>query len=51
VYVHVFSFLLERPHPPSAGTTKSQRRVGTRKRQKKKTRTSDREITYGIPRN
>ena len=24
--------LLERPHPPSAGTTKSQRRVGTRKR-------------------
>jgi hypothetical protein len=28
------------------GTTKSQRRVGTRKRP-----TSDREITYGIPRN
>ena len=27
---------LERPHPPSAGTTKSQRRVGTRKRPKKK---------------
>ena len=25
---HIF----ERPHPPSAGTTKSQRRVGTRKR-------------------
>jgi len=25
-------FLLERPHPQSAGTTKSQRRVGTRKR-------------------
>jgi hypothetical protein len=28
-------FLLERPHPPSAGTIKSQRRVGTRKRPKK----------------
>jgi hypothetical protein len=28
--------LLERPHPPSAGTTKSQRRVGTRKRPKTK---------------
>ena len=42
----------ERPHPPSAGTTKSQRRVGTHKRPPpKKTRTSDREITYGIPRN
>ncbi len=27
--------LLECPHPPSAGTTKLQRRVGTRKRQKK----------------
>ena len=27
---------IERPHPQSAGTTKSQRRVGTRKRPKKK---------------
>ncbi len=25
-------FLIERPHPQSTGTTKSQRRVGTRKR-------------------
>ena len=31
-----FPNLLERPHPQSAGTTKSQRRVGTRKRPKKK---------------
>jgi len=29
------SNLLECPHPQSAGTTKSQRRVGTRKRPKK----------------
>jgi hypothetical protein len=29
------STLIERPHPQSAGTTKSQRRVGTHKRQKK----------------
>jgi hypothetical protein len=28
--------LIERPHPQSAGTTKWQRRVGTRKRPKKK---------------
>ena len=28
---------LERPHPQSAGTTKSQRRVGTRGRPQKKT--------------
>ncbi len=32
-------FWLERPHPQSAGTTKSQRRVGTRKRPKKKNHT------------
>ena len=32
----IISILLERPHPPSAGTNKSQRRVGTRKRPKKK---------------
>ena len=31
-----FRCSLERPHPPSAGTTKSQRWVGTRKRPKKK---------------
>ena len=43
--------LLERPHPPSAGTAKSQRRVGTRKRPPKKTRTSDREITCVLGRN
>jgi len=36
---------LERPHPQSAGTTKSQRWGGTRKRPKK-TITSDREVTY-----
>jgi len=29
---HHAALLLERPHPQSAGTTKSQRRVGTRKR-------------------
>jgi hypothetical protein len=43
--------LIERPHPQSAGTTKSQRRVETRKRPKKKTRTSDREITCVLERN
>jgi hypothetical protein len=43
--------LLERPHPQSAGTTKSQRRVGTRKRPQKKTITSDREITCVLERN
>jgi len=31
----ISSASLERPHPQSAGTTKSQRRVGTRKRPKK----------------
>ncbi len=43
--------LLERPHPQSAGTTKSQRRVGTRKCPKKKTITSDHEITCVLERN
>jgi hypothetical protein len=43
---------LPHPHPQSAGTTKSQRRVGTRKRPPpKKNITNDCEITYGIPRN
>ncbi len=46
-----FGDSIERPHPQSAGTTKSQRRVGTRKRPKKKTRTSTREITCVLERN
>jgi len=50
--VVVIVILLERPHPQCTGTTKSQHRVGTRKRPPpKKTITSDREITYRVPRN
>jgi len=32
----IFNLLLERPHPQSPGTIKSQRQVGTRKRPPKK---------------